>query len=77
MSSQISGRLWCRELSWGLGEDIRIMMMIMIMRIMLIMMIINYVRYEDTCRSYFTVKGIRGPLTHIRLNIFPDGGVAR
>ena len=36
-----------------------------------------HVRYEDTCRSYFTVTGSQGPFTHIRLNIFPDGGVAR
>jgi len=32
--------------------------------------------YKDTCKSYFTAKG-KGPFTHIRLNIFPDGGVAR
>ena len=35
--------------------------------------------YRDTCNSYFTVGGDTGsgPYTHIRLNIFPDGGVAR
>ena len=32
--------------------------------------------YKDTCCTYFTVKD-QGPFTHIRLNIFPDGGVAR
>jgi len=32
--------------------------------------------YKDSCHSYFTVKE-QGPFTHIRLNIFPDGGVAR
>jgi len=32
--------------------------------------------YKDTCHTYFTVKD-QGPFTHIRLNIFPDGGVAR
>ena len=41
------------------------------------MIILSHVRYEDTCRAYFTVKGSQGPFTHIRLNIFPDGGVAR
>ena len=43
----------------------------------IMMMRMCHVRYEDTCRSYFTVEGSRGPFTHIRLNIFPDGGVAR
>merc|ERR1712130_483900 len=35
--------------------------------------------YKDTCNSYFTVGGTSGvgPFTHVRLNIFPDGGVAR
>ena len=35
--------------------------------------------YKDTCNSYFTVGGPSGlgPFTHVRLNIFPDGGVAR
>ena len=32
--------------------------------------------YKDTCKSYLVVKD-QGPFTHIRLNIFPDGGVAR
>ena len=32
--------------------------------------------YKDTCKSYLVVK-YQGPFTHIRLNIFPDGGVAR
>ena len=35
--------------------------------------------YRDSCQSFFSVgsgEG-RGPYTHIRLNIFPDGGVAR
>ena len=35
--------------------------------------------YKDTSRSFFSVGSTsgRGPFTHIRLNIFPDGGVAR
>ena len=35
--------------------------------------------YRDTARSFFTVGSAsgRGPFTHLRLNIFPDGGVAR
>ena len=35
--------------------------------------------YKDTSRSFFTVGSTsgRGPFTHLRLNIFPDGGVAR
>ena len=35
--------------------------------------------YKDTCNSYFTIGAGsgQGPYTHIRLNIFPDGGVAR
>ena len=35
--------------------------------------------YRDTARSFFTVGSTsgRGPFTHLRLNIFPDGGVAR
>ena len=35
--------------------------------------------YKDTCNSYFSVGNGsgQGPYTHIRLNIFPDGGVAR
>jgi len=32
--------------------------------------------YKDTCKTYFTVK-YQEPITHLRLNIFPDGGVAR
>jgi len=32
--------------------------------------------YKDTCRTYFEVQD-QGPFSHIRLNIFPDGGVAR
>ena len=32
--------------------------------------------YKDTCKTYLVVKD-QGPFTHIRLNIFPDGGVAR
>jgi len=33
--------------------------------------------YSDTCRTFCPVQGGRGHYTHIRLNIFPDGGVAR
>ena len=35
--------------------------------------------YRDSARSFFTVGSARGrgPFTHLRLNIFPDGGVAR
>ena len=32
--------------------------------------------FKDTCRSFFPVV-TGGPFTHVRLNIFPDGGVAR
>ena len=32
--------------------------------------------YRDTCNNYFPSRQT-GPVTHIRLNIFPDGGVAR
>lgn len=33
--------------------------------------------YEETRRSYFKVEGGHGPLTHLRLNMGPDGGIAR
>ena len=35
--------------------------------------------FKDTCRSFFPVGSSSGlgPFTHVRLNIFPDGGVAR
>jgi len=32
--------------------------------------------YKDTCQTFLVVRD-QGPFTHIRLNIFPDGGVAR
>jgi len=32
--------------------------------------------YEDTCRLFFSVKH-PGPYNYIRLNMFPDGGIAR
>jgi len=32
--------------------------------------------YSDTCDTYVSV-GKRKPWTHLRLNYFPDGGVAR
>jgi len=32
--------------------------------------------YRDTCSTY-TTSSHQGPFTHLRLNIFPDGGVAR
>jgi len=32
--------------------------------------------YSDTCRSFFNVKH-PGPYNYIRLNMFPDGGIAR
>jgi len=32
--------------------------------------------YKDTCRSFFTVDN-QGPYNYIRLNVFPDGGIAR
>jgi len=32
--------------------------------------------YKDSCKTYLVVKDPE-PFTHIRLNIFPDGGVAR
>ena len=35
--------------------------------------------FKDTCRSFFPVGSSSGlgPFTHVRLNLFPDGGVAR
>jgi len=35
--------------------------------------------FKDTCRSFFSAPAScgLGPFTHVRLNIYPDGGVAR
>ena len=32
--------------------------------------------YKDTAKSHFLAAS-QGPFTHIRLNMFPDGGIAR
>jgi len=32
---------------------------------------------EDTCHNYFRSNNTTGRFTHVRLNLFPDGGVAR
>ena len=31
----------------------------------------------DTCHNYFNSGNTKDRFTHIRLNLFPDGGVAR